>query len=182
MNLVTEIYTNSESSIHSELQEIERKFLVNGEDFKKNAFKKVEIVQGYLNSTPERNVRIRTAGDKGYITIKGPSSKDGTTRFEWEKEISLEESKALLRLCELAIIEKVRYFVKVGKHTFEVDEFFGVNEGLLLAEIELDSVEEDFEKPDWLGEEVTGNKKYYNARLSKQPYCVWGNAGLFSAQ
>src|SRR5699024_6131344 len=182
MNLVTEIYTNSESTINSEFQEIERKFLVNGESFKNQAIKKVEIIQGYLNSTPERNVRVRTAGNQGFITIKGPSSDDGTTRFEWEKEISIEEAKALLRLCELAIIEKVRYYVKVGNHTFEVDEFFGVNESLILAEVELNTVDEEFEKPDWLGEEVTGNKKYYNARLSKQPYCVWGNAGLFSAQ
>jgi len=164
------------------LQEIERKFLVSGNSYKTDATEQYKIVQGYLNSSAERNVRIRTQDDRGFITVKGPSSSDGTTRFEWEKEIPLIEAEALLELCELATIEKTRYVVNYGHHVVEVDEFAGVNEGLVLAEIELRSPDENFIKPDWLAEEVTGNDRYYNAQLSKNPFCVWGSAGLFSAQ
>jgi len=154
--------------------EIERKFLVKS-DFKTFVTLHNEIVQGYLSSVPERNVRIRIKGKKGYITIKGIGSKTGMSRFEWEKEIPVEEAKELIKICETGVIEKIRYLVPVGKHTFEIDEFHGENEGLLIAEIELQSEEEFFEKPDWLGAEVTGDKKYYNASLAKNPFKNWQN-------
>ncbi len=153
-------------------QEIERKYLVNGE-FKSLAYAKSHIVQGYISSIPERTVRIRIRDDKGYITIKGMSSKDGLSRYEWEKEIPKEEALELIGLCEPGVIDKVRYLVKVGKHTYEVDVFGGDNEGLIIAEIELASEDDYFEKPDWLGKEVTGDMHYYNAWLSKNPYKKW---------
>ena len=153
--------------------EIERKFLVSSDAFKNDALRKNHIAQGYLNSTPERTVRVRIKGDTGYLTIKGKSNETGLSRFEWEKEIPLEEAKALLRLCEKGIIEKIRYEVPVGKHLFEVDEFFGENEGLLLAEVELQSESEFFEKPHWLGDEVTQDQRYYNSYLSQHPFISW---------
>ena len=153
--------------------EIERKFLVNSDTFKKEVFKKTRICQGFLNTDKERTVRIRVKGKRGFITIKGLSSKNGLSRFEWEKEIPIDEANALLKLCEPTIIDKIRYEIKAGNHTFEVDEFFGDNEGLIIAEVELNSENEDFEKPDWLGKEVTGDIKYYNSQLSKQPYKNW---------
>jgi CYTH domain-containing protein len=153
--------------------EIERKFLVTSEAFKNEAFKKTKIIQGFLNTHPERTVRVRLKGDQGFLTVKGISSKDGLTRFEWEEEISKRDAENLLNLCEKGIIEKTRYEVKVEKHIFEVDEFLESNEGLIIAEIELKSEDETFIKPNWLGEEVTGQPKYYNAQLSKQPYKFW---------
>ena len=153
--------------------EIERKFLVNSDAFKNDALRKNHIAQGYLNSTPERTVRVRIKGDTGYLTIKGKSNETGLSRFEWEKEIPLEEAKALLLLCEKGIIEKNRYEVPVGKHLFEVDEFFGENEGLLLAEVELQSESEFFEKPHWLGDEVTQDQRYYNSYISNHPFTSW---------
>lgn len=153
-------------------QEIERKFLVKG-DFKSVARDSFRVVQGYLSSVPERTVRIRIKGDKGYITVKGTPDPSGVSRFEWEKEIPLSESERLLQLCEPGLIEKTRYLVQVGTHTYEVDEFGGENAGLLLAEIELQHENEYFEKPDWLGEEVTGDMRYYNSMLSKRPFSGW---------
>jgi len=153
--------------------EIERKFLVNSTDFKAQAFAKNQIAQGYLSSDPERTVRIRIKGEIGFLTIKGKGNETGTTRLEWETEIPLAEAKPLLAICEKGIIDKIRYEVKSGKHTFEIDEFFGENEGLLLAEIELRHENEDFKKPDWLGKEVTNDKRYYNAYLSKNPFSEW---------
>jgi adenylate cyclase len=153
-------------------QEIERKFLVKGE-FKSLAVKSTRIVQGYLCSIPERTVRVRVKGEKGFITIKGIGSKSGASRYEWEKEISLAEANDLLNICEPGVIDKTRFNVKVGPHTFEVDEFYGENEGLTLAEVELSSEEENYEKPLWLGEEVTGDVKYYNSMLMKNPYSKW---------
>ncbi len=153
--------------------EVERKFLVNSEAFKKEAYTHYRINQGFLNSEKERTVRIIIKDDKGYITVKGESSKNGLSRFEWEKEISKKEAQSLLNLCETGIIDKMRYEVKVHEHIFEVDEFFGDNEGLIIAEVELDSENEKFTKPNWLGEEVTGNIKYYNSLLSKHPYKTW---------
>ena len=153
--------------------EIERKFLVNSDAFKNDALRKNHIAQGYINSTPERTVRVRIKGDTGYLTIKGKSNETGLSRFEWEKEIPLEEAKALLLLCEKGIIEKNRYEVPVGKHLFEVDEFFGENEGLLLAEVELQSESEFFEKPHWIGDEVTQDQRYYNSYLSQHPFISW---------
>ncbi|WP_375235192.1 CYTH domain-containing protein [Winogradskyella sp.] len=155
------------------MTEIERKFLVKSEAFKDQAFNSYDIRQGFLNSAPERTVRIRLKNDKGLLTIKGKSSADGLSRFEWEKEIPKTDAEALLLLCEKRIIDKTRYEVKVGNHTFEVDEFYGDNQGLIIAEVELNSKTDTFEKPDWLGEEVTGDIKYYNSNLSKLPFKNW---------
>ncbi len=153
-------------------REIERKYLVNG-DFKSKAFKKVRITQGYLCSLPERTVRVRVAGNKGRLTIKGESDDSGASRFEWERELPLKEAQELLEICEPGIIEKNRFYVSYGRHTFEVDEFLGDNEGLVIAEIELESVDESFEKPVWLGKEVTGEMRYYNSSLIKNPVKKW---------
>ncbi|WP_166959548.1 CYTH domain-containing protein [Yeosuana marina] len=153
--------------------EIERKFLVTSLHFKQEAFKKARIIQGFLNTHKERTVRVRIKADNGFITVKGQSMEDGLSRFEWEKEIPKDEAEALLKLCEPGVIDKIRYEIKVGKHTFEVDEFYGDNEGLIIAEVELESENETFLKPNWLGEEVTGNIKYYNSQLSEHPYNTW---------
>lgn len=153
-------------------QEIERKFLVSGE-FKPFAKKAVRIVQGYLSSVAERTVRIRVKGDEGFITIKGIGSESGASRFEWEKEIPVSDALELMKLCEPGVIDKTRYLVDVGGHTYEVDEFYGDNEGLVVAEIELSFEDEAFIKPEWLGEEVTGDVKYYNSMLMKHPYKNW---------
>lgn len=153
--------------------EIERKFLVKSTAFMKEAVKHNRIVQGYLSSAPERTVRVRIKGDNGYLTIKGLSNATGMSRMEWEKEIPIEEAEQLLALCEKVIIDKTRYEVIVGIHVYEVDVFTGENEGLVMAEIELSSEEEAFEIPDWLGEEVTTDKRYYNSYLSKHPFRSW---------
>lgn len=153
--------------------EIERKFLVLSDDYKQQASHKNHIAQGYLNSHPERTVRIRIKGEIGFITVKGKGNESGTTRFEWETELPLFEAKPLLALCESGIIDKIRYEVKAGKHLFEVDEFFGENSGLVVAELELSDENEAFEKPAWLGREVSGDERYYNAYLSKNPYSQW---------
>ncbi|NLN95487.1 MAG: CYTH domain-containing protein [Bacteroidales bacterium] len=153
-------------------REIERKFLVSG-NFKPFSQEQTRITQGYISSNPEHTVRVRIKGDKGYITIKGIVSASGTSRYEWEKEIPVDEVEELLKICEPGIIDKTRYLVNVGKHTYEVDEFYGENKGLVIAEIELSSEDEDFEKPSWLGEEVTGNLKYYNSMLIKNPFTTW---------
>lgn len=150
--------------------EIERKFLINSAAYKKEAFSQNRIKQGYLSSVPERTVRVRVKGNKAYITIKGVSNATGMSRFEWEKEIPVNEAENLLLLCEKGIIDKTRFEVKVGIHTYEVDEFYGENEGLVIAEIELQSENETFEKPSWLGKEVTNDKRYYNSYLSNNPY------------
>lgn len=152
--------------------EIERKFLVSG-DFKPAAEKSKRITQGYLSSNPERTVRVRIKGDKGFITIKGIGSASGASRYEWEKEIPVDEVKELLELCEAGVIDKTRYLVKSGIHWFEVDEFHGDNQGLTVAEIELTSEDEQFDKPEWLDEEVTGDVRYYNSMLMKRPYKTW---------
>ncbi|WP_310554586.1 CYTH domain-containing protein [Flavobacterium sp.] len=153
--------------------EIERKFLVLNTDFEAVAVAKNRIVQGYLNSNPERTVRVRIKGDKGFLTIKGKGSDSGTTRLEWESEIPVAEAEQLLSLCESGVIDKVRFEIPSGKHTYEVDVFEGENFGLVIAEIELNSENEAFEKPSWLGKEVTGNVKYYNAYLSNRPFKNW---------
>jgi adenylate cyclase len=154
-------------------QEIERKFLVKGDAFKAEAFKQTRITQGYLSSVPERTVRIRVKGEKGFITIKGIGSDSGASRYEWEKEIPASEVMELLKIAEPGVIDKTRYQVKKGNHTYEVDEFYGENQGLVVAEIELQSEGEAFEKPEWLGKEVTGDVKYYNSMLMKNPYIKW---------
>ncbi|MDG1714377.1 CYTH domain-containing protein [Lacinutrix sp.] len=153
--------------------EIERKFLVTSQDFKKDAHNNYKIIQGFLSTNKKRTVRVRIKGEIGFLTVKGASSKNGLSRFEWEKEISMEEALSLLKLCKKGIIDKIRYEVNVGKHTFEIDEFFGDNTGLIIAEVELNSEKESFSKPDWLGKDVTGDIKYYNSQLSKTPFCKW---------
>jgi adenylate cyclase len=150
-------------------QEIERKYLTKGE-FREMASSSTRITQGYLSSNAERNVRVRIRDDKGYLTVKGIGSESGATRFEWEKEIPVEDVQELLKICEPGIIDKTRYLVEFGGHTFEVDEFYGDNEGLVMAEVELESEDEEIQKPDWLGDEVTGDKRYYNAMLTKHPF------------
>ncbi len=153
------------------VKEIERKFLVKGEFPKDNG---IRIIQGYLSSVPERTVRVRVKGEKGYLTVKGIGNDTGVSRFEWEIEISKKDALDLLKICEPGIIDKTRYHVKVGNHTFEIDEFYGDNEGLVIAEVELKDENEKFEKPEWLGEEVTGDVRYYNSMLMKNPYKNWG--------
>ena len=153
--------------------EIERKFLVVNTDFLAESSERFRIVQGYLSSNPERTVRVRIKGEKGYITIKGKGNESGLTRFEWEKEIAVSEAVALLQLCENGVIDKIRYNVMFENHLFEVDVFSGENEGLIVAEIELQSENETFTKPNWLGDEVTTEEKYYNAYLSNCPYTNW---------
>lgn len=153
--------------------EIERKFLITSNEFKLKAISKTRIVQGFLNTDPDRTVRIRIKGDEGFITVKGRSNESGTSRFEWEKEIVVEEAEALLKLCEKGVLEKTRYEIPYGSHIFEVDEFHGPNMGLIIAEVELGSENEAFEKPEWLGEEVTGDIKYYNSQLSKAAFSTW---------
>lgn len=151
--------------------EIERKFLVNNNSFLDDFSRSNRIVQGYLSSHPERTVRVRMKGENGYLTIKGKS--EGFSRYEWEKEIAIEEAEKLLQLCETGVIDKIRYDIIVGTHIYEVDVFYGENEGLVLAEIELERENETFEKPNWLGTEVTEDVKYYNSYLSKHPFKTW---------
>ncbi len=153
--------------------EIERKFLVVSQQFIEQAQSKITISQGFLNSNPDRCVRIRKTLKGGVLTVKGRSSKDGTTRFEWEKSLSSKETDSLLALCEPGRIEKDRYLIPVGTHCFEVDVFKGENRGLIIAEIELNTSDEVFEKPNWLGKEVTGDPKYYNVNLSSYPFSEW---------
>lgn len=153
--------------------EIERKYLVTSLAFKNEYYTKNEIAQGYLSSNPERTVRVRIKGNKGYLTIKGIGNESGASRFEWEKEIELNEAKQLLKLCEKGVIEKTRYEVKSGNHVIEVDEFHGDNNGLIIAEIELKNENESIEKPHWLGNEVTNDERYYNSYISLNPFKNW---------
>ena len=153
--------------------EIERKFLVKSTEFKAQATGCRHFVQGYITSPPAKTVRVRIADDKAYLTIKGSGSASGMSRFEWEMEIPGKDALALLGICEGGVIEKDRYYVPFAGHTFEVDEFFGDNEGLVMAEVELSSEDEAFEKPEWLGQEVTGDSRYYNSSLRKHPYIQW---------
>ena len=142
--------------------EIERKFLVSG-DFRPHVSGSSRIVQGYLCSSAGKTVRVRIIGEKGFLTIKGPTLPGSCSRFEWETQIPLKDAEELLRLCDSGVIDKVRHLVKAGDHVYEVDEFSGENKGLVVAEIELSSEDEDFERPEWLGREVTGERRYYNS-------------------
>tara|TARA_B100001093_G_C26313229_1_gene794453 strand:- start:154 stop:621 length:468 start_codon:yes stop_codon:yes gene_type:complete len=153
--------------------EIERKFLVNSDNFKRQASITHQIVQGYLSTDPGRSVRVRIQGEKAYLTIKGAAVKNSLSRFEWEREISLEDAEVLMPLCLPKTIQKTRHYVEFCGHLFEVDVFEGENSGLTVAEIELKNELEDFEKPKWLGKEITGIKKYYNAQLSQKPFAEW---------
>lgn len=153
--------------------EIERKFLIRNDDYKRQAFSSSRIRQGYICSGHGRTVRVRVRDNRGYLTIKGPSDVNGLSRYEFEKEITLDEAEHLMQLCEPGSIDKTRYLVKSGSHTFEVDEFYGDNEGLVMAEVELRSEDEPFVKPDFIGKEVTGDRRYYNAHLVKIPFKFW---------
>ena len=153
--------------------EIEKKFLVKNDSFKHESVNEIRITQRYLSSVPERSVRVRVRGDNGIITIKGLGGNSGMSRFEWEKEISVTDANDLFTLCEPGVVDKTRYIVKNGQHVFEIDEFYGENKGLIIAEIELSSEEEFFIRPDWLGDEVTGEVKYFNSMLIKNPYSNW---------
>ncbi len=154
--------------------EIERKFLVNG-DYKSHAYKSMPIKQGYLSLSGISVIRVRIKGEKAFVTIKSALVEGKIKRHEWEYEIPVEDAGEMLQLCEDAVIDKTRYLIRAGKHTFEVDEFYGNNEGLLIAEVELESEDEPFEMPDWLGPEVTGNVRYYNSFLSIHPYREWSD-------
>ena len=153
--------------------ETERKFLVKDDRFKAMAVESHRLVQGYICRESGRTVRVRIADDRAYLTIKGSGSEDGTSRLEWETEIPADEAGALMRLCLEGIIDKTRYIVPFGGHTFEVDEFYGENEGLTVAEIELENENEPFSRPEWLGKEVTGDRRYYNSMLTQNPYSQW---------
>ena len=153
--------------------EIERKFLVCGDGYKRQARSSSRIKQGYIASGHGRTVRVRLRDDKAYLTIKGPSLDGGLSRYEFEKEITVDEALSLFRLCEPGIIDKTRYLVDCGNHTFEVDEFYGDNEGLVMAEVELSAPDEPYEKPDFIGDEVTGDRRFYNSHLRQNPYKKW---------
>ena len=154
-------------------KEIERKFLVSGDDWRRLA-PGIAYRQGYLSTVKERTVRVRTVGDKGYLTVKGLSV--GATRSEFEYEISAADANEMLdSLCEKPIIEKVRYKIPFGDLTWEVDEFTGVNAGLIVAEVELSDEAQRIAKPDWIGIEVTGDSRYFNANLVASPYSTWMN-------
>ena len=152
--------------------ETERKFLVEG-DYRADVTESSRIVQGYLSSVAERTVRVRIRSERGYLTVKGAGNDSGLSRYEWEREIPLAEAEELLALCEPGVIDKTRHLVPAGRHLYEVDEFHGDNAGLVVAEIELADETEAFEKPAWLGREVTGEVAYYNAMLMRRPYAGW---------
>lgn len=152
--------------------EIERKFLVTGE-YKHLAVSHTDIEQGYFDSAPGRTIRVRIRDDRAYLTIKGPSEDGGLSRYEFETEVSLEDGRQLMKLCKPGRIQKTRWLVPNGKHTVEVDEFHGENEGLVFAEIELASEDEEYIRPGFLGKEVTGDKRFYNKYLMTHPYSKW---------
>ena len=153
--------------------EIERKFSVKSTNFLANAKESYKITQGYLNTDKNRTVRVRIKGNKGFITVKGISSANGLSRFEWEKEILIDDANALLILCEDFVIDKTRYLIPFGSVVFEVDVFEGANEGLVIAEVELETTDQQFDKPEWLGQELTGDERFYNAYLSNVPFTSW---------
>ena len=157
--------------------EIERKFLVVGE-FRDQAYSFSRIRQGYISSGNGKTVRVRIRDDRGYLTIKGPSDQAGLARYEFETEIALSDALDLMKLCEPGIIDKTRYLVRSGNHVFEVDEFYGDNEGLIMAEVELHNEDEPFQKPSFIGPEVTGDRRYYNAHLRRNPYKLWCGSGI----
>ena len=155
------------------MQEIERKYMVVGE-YKHLAHSSIRLTQGYIASG-RRTVRVRISDQRAWLTIKGPSHDGGLSRFEWEKEIEPHEAMQLLTLAEGALIDKCRYLVEYEGHTFEVDEFYGENEGLVIAEVELSSTYEEVALPSWIGREVTGEKRYYNSHLRAHPYSLWSD-------
>lgn len=156
--------------------EIERKFLVCDDSYRQLAYGSSRIKQGYICSGHGRTVRVRIRGDRGYLTIKGASDEKGLSRYEFEKEITLDEAEQLFKLCEPGVIDKTRFLVKSGCHVFEVDEFYGDNEGLVIAEVELQAEDEAFEKPSFIAKEVTGDRRFYNSHLRKYPFVIWRGA------
>ena len=154
--------------------ETERKFLVVGE-FKSLSYNATRIQQGYIASNNGRTVRVRIRGDKGYLTIKGPSGLKGITRYEFDTEIPLDDARELMEICEPGIIDKTRYLVKSpdGRHIWEIDEFYGDNEGLVLAEVEVSHESEEGQKPDFIGREVTGDRRFYNSHMRSYPFKLW---------
>ena len=153
--------------------EIERKFLVKDSSFVDKAYEMCRIVQGYICADAERSVRVRIRGNEGFLTIKSATNERGWSRYEFEKPVSLEEAEELMKLCLPGLIDKVRHYVKAGEHVWEVDVFHGENEGLIVAEIELESEEDSFELPSWVGQEVSGDTRYYNSMLAKCPFLGW---------
>ena len=153
--------------------EIERKFLVLDDSYKHEAFSSSHIQQGYICSERGRTVRIRIRDEHAYITIKGPSLNGGLSRYEFEQEIPLDDARQLLTLCDPGIIDKTRWLVRSDHHVFEVDEFHGDNDGLIVAEVELASEDEAFVKPHFIGKEVTGDRRYYNSQLRQRPFKTW---------
>ena len=151
-------------------QEIERKFLVQSEEWRTLA-KATRYRQGYLSSVKERVVRVRTIDDEGFLTIKGIN--EGLTRLEFEYDVPLEDAASLLELCEKPLIEKNRCKITLDGLVWEVDEFFGDNAGLIVAEVELESEDQAFEKPSWVGEEVSGDPRYFNSNLIQNPFTTW---------
>lgn len=153
--------------------EIERKFLVrHGHAYRQSAQSVSHIQQGYIPADGA-TVRVRVRDDKAYLTIKSHSVDNGLSRYEFEKEITLDEASHLLKLCKGGVIDKHRYLVPCGSHTFEVDEFHGDNDGLVMAEVELGSETEAYDKPDFIGLEVTGDRRFYNSNLLSNPYSAW---------
>ena len=156
-------------------QEIERKFLVLDDSYKHEAFASYHIQQGYICSERGRTVRVRIRDHQAFLTIKGPSLDGGLSRSEFEYEIPVEDAKQLMTLCEPGIIDKTRWLVKSGEHTFEVDEFHGENAPLVMAEVELKTPAETPKIPHFIGKEVTGDRRYYNSQLRRNPYSQWHN-------
>ena len=154
-------------------RETERKFLVTSTSYRDQAYARSRVVQGYISSQRGRTVRVRIRDGRGFLTIKGPSDPAGLTRYEWEREIPLAEAEELMLLCEPGRVDKTRYLVRAGRHVFEVDEFYGENQGLVVAEVELTDAGEPFVRPDFLGQEVTGDPRYYNSHLIKRPFTTW---------
>jgi adenylate cyclase len=146
--------------------ETERKFLIKGE-FRHLAVREIKIIQCYLTIDPDKTIRLRIADDNAYLTVKSRPLKNSITRNEWEVKIPVRDAEEMMHICLPGRIIKTRYLVPSGKHTFEIDVFHDKNEGLIVAEIELTKDDEHFDKPDWLGEEVTGLPQYYNANLKK---------------
>ena len=165
--------TNLRKQINTTSIEIERKYLVINDSYKEKAYDHSRIQQGYISNDNGKVVRVRIRDNQAYITIKGPTSEGGLKCLEIEKEITLDEGKLLMEICELGLIDKERWLVYYQGHTFEIDEFFGDNEGLVMAEVELSSEEEWVELPEFIGKEVTGNKRYFNNQLRQHPYCKW---------
>ena len=159
--------------MNTEHVEIERKFLVLNDDYRRLAVSHSRIRQGYICSGHGRSVRVRTRDNQAFLTIKGKSADGGLSRYEFEKEITTDEAKHLLQLCRGGMIDKHRYLVKSGDHVFEVDEFHGENDGLVMAEVELSSADESFKKPDFIGREVTGDRRFYNKHMLRYPFCLW---------